>query len=922
MRKVYCVIILFMAVIHSDGQPAVWNNITKINIANVKKEHPRVMVSDFEPIKKDLAINPIRQEWLKELKIDKNPDAMALVYALTGDKSYADKAFASAMKYDMKKATQGGPHVYGRYIAYMGTTYDWIYGYMSMSQKKELLDRIKFTLQFYLNEEKDKGCWHNMNHCMHGGVIIAAVAIANEEPELAEKVINEAVNYLNMTWYKPDGITPEGPHYMAWSSLVMISGLATLDAAFGNGFGLSDEKGLVGYGEFRLHGDAPRGGMAVKFGDCYANQSVYTPGQLFWLANKHNRRDFFQFAIDTDPFVADVGNYHGKLHAMLWYDPSKFKTDSTIYNTIPLQKSFESGQLVVMRSGWRNRNALFAGIKGTDDYHQNNTFHRHTNTGTFFLQALGEEWAMDLGQESYLVKDYDSIPRKYYKLRAEGHNCNIINPALGVDNLGWDKCPIVSQGASLHEAFAVVDMSPDYQGIAKSAKRGLKMFDQRRKVLIQDEITSLDGKPMDSYWFMQTEAGIEIAPDGKSALLYRGGERMMVYMACAPTDARFTIMGAEPLVYTPIPPSKEGWNFGVKKLTIHTTTETDLKLAVVFVPVRHGEKAVAAPISYQPLDSWKVSSSKVALLSSISIGDRELTNFDIRNFTYDDYPKNAEIPIVSAQTTDINAKISIVQPKQIPGKAEITISSEGCSSSTYFIYFYGKPVRIVADAAKEYSSWDESFANHHVEAPKIVAGNFAEYDLGESTTVGAATIGFVNQTIPYNFEIQVSDNQKNWKSVYSGTTQVMNGLKVAMPQLFNFPTFKARYIRICNREKSENFIIDVLKFHMDSETAKEYINHAFREIFSNVKINQQDISLKIGNKLKLGIEGFSNYNKAVNLTEAKINFQSENPELADISSTGEISANKEGVTYIRIIIQKDDVVLHKKIMVKIIGKTT
>jgi len=83
-------------------------------------------------------------------------------------------------------------------------------------------------------------------------------------------------------------------------------------------------------------------------------------------------------------------------------------------------KKIRSGQLAVMRSGWRDPNALFAAIKGTDDNHQANTFHRHTNTGTFFLQALGEEWAMDLGQESYLVKDYDTTPRVYYKLRAEG----------------------------------------------------------------------------------------------------------------------------------------------------------------------------------------------------------------------------------------------------------------------------------------------------------------------------------------------------------------------------------------------------------------------------------------------------------------------------------------------------------------------
>jgi len=918
MIKVCYIIILLLEVVQSNCQPVVLNNIPHIDIKTIRKGHPRVMVSDFEPIRKDLAINPLRQNWLEKLKKDENPDAAALVYVLTGDKSYAEMSYIGCLKYSDADLT-GGPHVFGRYIAYIGASYDWLHDHLSPEQKVSLLKKIKLCLTSYLVRQ-DKDCWHNMNHCMHGGVIIAAVAIADEESELAEKVINEAVNYLNMSWYKPDGVTPEGPHYMAWSSLVMISGLATLDTAFGEGFGLSDEKGLIGYGEFRLHGDAPRGGMAVKFGDCYANQSVYTPGQIFWLANKHNRPDFFQYAIDTDPFVADVGNYHGKVHAMLWYDPVKFKPDPNIYNTIPLEKSFESGQLAVMRSGWRDRDALFAGIKGTDDYHQANTFHRHSNTGTFFLQALGEEWAMDLGQESYLVKDYDAKPRKYYKLRAEGHNCNIINPALGVDNLGWDKCPIVLQGASLQEAFAVVEMTPDYKGIASSAKRGLKMFDGRRKVLVQDEIVSLDGKPMDSYWFMQTEAGIDIAPDRKSAILYRGGERMLVYMANAPKSARFTIMNSEPLVYTPISESKEGWNFGAKKLTIHTNTETKLNLSVVFVPLRNGEVPYCEPFTYIRLDEWHVSHQPESVLSDIKVNGQSIATFDPCNFTYECDANGDNNMTVTAIASDKQTSIKITQCPSVPGKTVIDVEQKGKKASQYVVWFLHKRPRILKCVTDDYSSWDESLSNYHVVAPLISAGKWLDYDLGKISTIGAASIGFdkPNSALPYQFRILVSDDGKSWTQVYAGQSRQIEGLEFGYPQVSEFQQVSGRFVRIQNMESAPAFTIEMLRFFVNAHEAKEYVNKAFPDVLNDIVFPSDQIKLSAGQTDKIAMEGKSIYTRRVDLSKANVTFESENPKVAIVSASGEVKGISAGKTTVRIMVSFGDIVLHKKRLVVVI----
>ena len=898
------------------------NHIKPVDMSTMKKTHPRVLVNDFEIIKKNLKTNAVMQGWLKELNEEKTMDALALSYVLTGDKQKMEDAISTALTYDWDKSIKAGGHHFGPMLMRLGCVYDWLHDSMSTTQRDNLQQLLKKVLDTYL-KDPNKTNFHNFNHVMNAGAIVGSVAIADEEPEFAKKIFNLAINTLNLTWYKPDGVTPEGPHYMAWSNLVLFSGLATLETAFGESFGLSDEPGLMGYGDFVMNTTVPGKGICVKYSDCYTNGSFYNLGQIFWIANKFNRPDLCQFALENSPFVAKGENtdYSGSINNLLWYTPQKFKSDSENYKKLPLDKQFSGAQLVVMRSGWEDENALFAGIKGTDDFRQANFYHRHTNTGTFFLNALGEQWCVDLGLEDYNIKDYNVQPRLYYKLRAEGHNCNIINPGLGIDNKGWEKCPIINQGSNLQESFAIIDMTPDYANIAKSAKRGLKIFDHRRKVLIQDEISTLDGKPLDSYWFMQTEAGIEIAPDGRSAILYRGNEKMLVYMATAPKDARFTVMGTEPLIYTRPVVSKQDWTFGAKKLTIHTNTETNLKLAVVFVPLRQGENPTLAALPFVALDAWKVSTEKETLLSSILVDNKAVEQFDARNFTYDYYTVNQKIPVVIAKASN-GVKIVVNQPKSLPGKAEITVSADGMKSSSYFVYFREKPVKIVANVIKEYSSWDESFANHRFAAQKTVAGTFAEYDLGETSSVSAVTIGFVNQMAVYNFEIQASDNQKTWKSVYAGTSTTIEGLKMAMPQLFGFPAFKTRFVRICNPEKSRSFTIDILRFHKDIPSANEYVKHAYREVFSDVKINPKEINLKTGEKLKLAIDGITNYNRVESLNNAKFTFQSENLEVAEISEAGEITAKTAGDAFIRIIVQKGDVVLHKKILVKVVGSST
>lgn len=389
-------------------------------------------------------------------------------------------------------------------------------------------------------------------------------------------------------------------------------------------------------------------------------------------------------------------------------------------------------------------------------------------------------------------------------------------------------------------------------------------------------------------------------------------------MATAPKDARFTVMSTDPLIYSRPVASKQNWTFAAKKLTIHTNSETDLKLSVVFVPIHKGEgNVVPTEIPFQALDNWTVASEKEALLSSLKIDNKSLANFDERNFTYDIDLKDAKVPLIKATSENKASIIGILQATSIPGKAEISVSADGMQPTTYCVYFREKTPQIISSTAKEYSSWDESFADHRISALPISAGKYLEYDLGETSKVGALTIGVRQQMKYYKFELLASDDMESWNSVYVGQTKVVDGLKVAMPQAFSFPVFKTRYIRVKCPENSSTFTVDIIRFHKDEVAANDYVAKAYCEILADVTINQGEINLKSGAKIKLKLEGISNYKRLVDLADATIRFESEKPQVATVSSTGEILAIEDGEARIRIVIQKGVVVIHKKILVKV-----
>ena len=137
-----------------------------------------------------------------------------------------------------------------------------------------------------------------------------------------------------------------------------------------------------------------------------------------------------------------------------------------------------------------------------------------------------------------------------------------------------------------------------------SFKRGVRTINQRRQVLIQDEINASAGV----MWRMHTNATVSIDSAGTTATLTLDGQTMKISLLNAPSGAKFTTM--EPVRFSTDPALPSGQvdqpNPGVTVLAISLDAGS-YTLEVLFNPQWDGFTDFATPNSVA-LDSWSLTS--------------------------------------------------------------------------------------------------------------------------------------------------------------------------------------------------------------------------------------------------------------------------------------------------------------------------
>ena len=106
-----------------------------------------------------------------------------------------------------------------------------------------------------------------------------------------------------------------------------------------------------------------------------------------------------------------------------------------------------------------------------------------------------------------------------FNSKAEAHNTLVINPVNGTpEQKVGSTAKMLRFDKNNKGGIAVLDVTENYADNVTSAIRGMFFTDDRTSLVVRDEIT-LKADNSTVYWFVHTDAAVEIAADGKSATL-------------------------------------------------------------------------------------------------------------------------------------------------------------------------------------------------------------------------------------------------------------------------------------------------------------------------------------------------------------------------------------------------------------------
>jgi hypothetical protein len=448
--------------------------------------------------------------------------------------------------------------------AAMAIGYDWLYDELSTPARATIRQAI-------IEKGLHPGCdphhdWltrdNNWNQVCLGGLVMGALAVAEEEPQLCSQILEMARQYNGhgLKPYAPDGVYPEGPMYWAYGTSYQVLLLASLQAALGTDWDLSKAPGFLQSADALLQMTAPSG-RSFNFSDGVERFDIEPA--LFWFARELQRPELlcFQWSQIEKYAVAPLLKSESAQSRLLplialWWPPKMGQVEAQ--STLPLRWMGRGDNPIgVFRSSWDDANAMYLAFKGGSGVNS----HAHLDAGSFVLEADGVRWARDLGMEDYNALEtkglqiwdisQNSDRWKIFRHSNLSHNTLAINDQLHNVN-GHANITHFSDDAE--NPGAILDLSEIFQNQATKVRRGFAFLPDDG-VLIRDELEGL--KPGDSVrWTMATNAQIEI--NGSEAVLRQNG-RVLFVRLMAPVTAKWDVVVADTQIKafdTPNPDTK------------------------------------------------------------------------------------------------------------------------------------------------------------------------------------------------------------------------------------------------------------------------------------------------------------------------------------------------------------------------------
>lgn len=504
------------------NRDAVWK---EIHTATLGEADRIITLPVNERIKTGMRLLAVSRENLRRIFI------LSYAYRMTGQEKYLVRAEQEMLK--AASFSDWNPSHFldvGEMTMALGVGYDWLYPALSEASRRTIREAIvekgfkpsyDTAYNWFVDAE------HNWNQVCNGGLAFGAIAVAESEPEWAQKIIDRAIDKvrLPMRHYAPDGAYPEGPGYWGYGTLFNVLLIGGLESTFGTDYGLSQMPGFMQTGTYEMQMVSPLIKHFNYMDNSYEPESSSAP---FWFYSK--TQDPSVLCQQVSILQRDTAKKYLKdrvLPAMLIWGAG-----APMEKAVAPQETFWAGRgntpVCVMRSGWGDPNARFVGVKlGSPSIN-----HGHMDVGSFVFEADGVRWAIDLGSEDYNTTETRGVDLwnmaqqsqrwDVFRYNNRSHNTLTFNDKLQRVN---SSAQIIESDSATARRFVKTDLTPVYAGQVDKVERTISLVDNDY-LLIEDEIMA--GKNYTRMrWTLMTRATPKILSDN-TVMLEQDGKRCLL----------------------------------------------------------------------------------------------------------------------------------------------------------------------------------------------------------------------------------------------------------------------------------------------------------------------------------------------------------------------------------------------------------
>lgn len=466
---------------------------------------------------------------------------LALAYHITGKQEFAKSAYYICVA--VGNWEHWGP---GHFLncagasGNMAVAYDWLYNaWRELKLDTGVVKRAIFKNGIYEGwrsviednctypSKKQGTGWRfknktdNWNSVNNASLLISNLALLSEdadedisEDDFAKIIELAGANVSSMfqdglmlKQYAPDGSYVESNSYWSYGTSRLFQAMGAMKTAMGTDLGFHHAAGMDRTCYYAINTES-----AEYVGWNYHDGALHGQDTTCFNMFAYVSGDYNLFAIRRNQLE------RGKSVSMfdLLYNPELLGITPPALDALPLDYYMEGIDAMTVRNGWTT-GSIFAGMIGGEN--PSGGSHNQIDSGAFVYHNKGVNWFCDLGSDYYnITGGYFGNPH-LYRRNAEGNNCLAVKAfPYGQRTGGVGR--VIEETAGAENPYLIIDNAEVYEGVVKSAYRGMLMTADRKTVVFQDEVEF--NSPSTAWWtghFKSSEITATVSEDGKCVTL-------------------------------------------------------------------------------------------------------------------------------------------------------------------------------------------------------------------------------------------------------------------------------------------------------------------------------------------------------------------------------------------------------------------